>query len=561
MTGLVAATMADLALAAADAYGDRAALRVKRDDAWADISYAELGTTVREIGAGLAVRVQPGDRVGVLGATSADWTAVDFAIAAAGAISVPVYATNAPEECEWVLGNSGSVAVVCQNAEQLAKVAAVRDQLPALHTVVVMDAADQSSDAAASLKAITLDELRAEGRSADQADGGAELDARRARVRPEHAYTIVYTSGTTGPPKGCVLTHANLRFVCDVAEETQVIRGDDVVYLFLPLAHVFARVVEIASVLSGATIAYSTDVKQIVGELGEIHPTYLPSVPRIFEKLYTLATGFDLSAEQVKGIFGGAIRQATSGAAPIAPEILEFFFAAGIPVLEGFGMSETAAVATLSTIEHHRFGTVGRALPGVEIRIADDGEIVLRGPNVFDGYWDNPTATAEILRDGWLHTGDLGEIDDDGYLKITGRKKDIIITAGGKNLAPANLENDLKQSRWISQAIMHGDRRPYPVALITLDEEEIAGFAREHDLPTTIPALAEHPKVRELIQGVLDDVNKRYAPVEQIKRFHILDHDFSQEAGELTPTLKLKRNVVNQQYAEVFDQLYAGEGG
>jgi long-chain acyl-CoA synthetase len=553
--------MADLALAAADAYGDRAALRVKRGDAWSDISYGALGATVRGIGAGLASRVQPGARVGVLGATSADWTAVDFAIAAAGAISVPVYATNAPEECEWVLGNSGAVAVVCEDADQLAKIAAVRDRLPALQTVVVMKASDASSDAGSALDAITLEELQAEGRAADEADGGVELDRRRAGVQPEDPFTIVYTSGTTGPPKGCVLTHANLRFVCDVAVETQVIRGDDVVYLFLPLAHVFARVVEIASVVLGATVAYSTDAKQIVAELAEIHPTYLPSVPRIFEKLYTMATAFELSGDQVKGIFGGAIRQATSGAAPIAPEILEFFFAAGIPVLEGFGMSETAAVATLSTVEHHKFGTVGRALPGVDIRIADDGEIVLRGPNVFQGYWDNPAATAEILQDGWLHTGDIGEIDGDGYLKITGRKKDIIITAGGKNLAPANLENDLKQSRWISQAIMYGDRRPYPVALITLDEEEIASFAREHDLPADIPALAEHPQVRLLIQGVLDDVNKRYAPVEQIKRFHILDHDFSQEAGELTPTLKLKRNVVNEQYADVFDALYAGEGG
>ena len=319
-------------------------------------------------------------------------------------------------------------------------------------------------------------------------------------------------------------------------------------------------------------------------------------MPRIFEKLYTLVTahgdlaqikgatqvglkvrqlqaaGHDVPPElqahfdgaeeklfkNVRAAFGGRLRQATSGAAPIAPEILEFFFACGVPVLEGYGMTETATAATVSTVDSYRFGSVGKALPGLQIKIADDGEVLLKGPNIFQGYYRNEDASFGSIVDGWLHTGDLGRVDEDGFLFITGRKKDIIITAGGKNLTPANLENDLKQSRWISQAVMHGDRRPFPVALITLDPEEIPHFAKEHGLPEDPAALAKDPKVIELIQGELDRVNERYAQVEKIKKFAILDHDLSQETGELTPTLKVKRNVINEKYADLFDALYEG---
>ncbi len=328
----------------------------------------------------------------------------------------------------------------------------------------------------------------------------------------------------------------------------------------------------------------------------EVHPTYLPSVPRIFEKLFTLAQG-QLSAEEieqirdiggriqdleaqgeevpadlreafaplapkaefVRGLFGGRLREAVTGAAPIAQEILEFFWGCGVPVLEGYGMTETSTTATVSSPEAHKFGTVGRALPGVEIRIADDGEILLKGANIFGGYHKNADASFGAVEDGWLHTGDLGELDSDGYLKITGRKKDIIITAGGKNLTPANFENDLKQTRWVSQCVMHGDRRPFPVALVTLDEEEIVPWATEHGIAdTSIPALANDPQVRELIQAEVDRANAKLAQVEQVKKFVILDHDLSQETGELTPTLKVKRNVVNEKYAPLFDELYAG---
>jgi long-chain acyl-CoA synthetase len=256
-------------------------------------------------------------------------------------------------------------------------------------------------------------------------------------------------------------------------------------------------------------------------------------------------------------LFGGHIRLAVTGAAPIAPEILEFFYAAGVPVLEGWGMTETVAVGTVGTLEQFKFGTVGRPLPGIEIRIApEDGEILMRGRNVFREYWDNPLATAETLVDGWLHTGDVGELDDEGYLKITGRKKDIIITAGGKNLTPSNIENELKQSRFISHALMYGDRRPYPVALVTLDAEEIVPWAQDQGLPHDIAELAQSDVVRELVQRELDRANANYAPVEQIKKFTILDHDLSIESGELTPTLKVKRGVINDRYADLFAEMY-----
>jgi long-chain acyl-CoA synthetase len=262
--------------------------------------------------------------------------------------------------------------------------------------------------------------------------------------------------------------------------------------------------------------------------------------------------------EKVRGLFGGHVQQAVSGAAPIAPEILEFFYASGVPVLEGWGMTETTAVGTVNLPGKIKFGTVGQAMPGVELRIAEeDGEILMRGPNVFREYWKNPEATAETLVDGWLHTGDLGEIDEDGYLKITGRKKDIIITAGGKNLTPANLENDLKQAAFISQAVMYGDRKPYPVALVTLDPEEIIPWAKDQGLPDDIGELAENEKVRELVQHELDRANSNYAQVEQVKKFAILDHDLSVESGELTPTLKVKRNVIYDRYQELFESMYS----
>jgi long-chain acyl-CoA synthetase len=594
-------TVADLIPRAAAKHAENTAVRFKRDGAWHDVTYAELATIVQEIGLGLIdLGIEPGERVCILANTRPEWSYADLAATAAGTVVVPIYQTNSPEECLWVISDSGASAIVCENDEQLAKIAAIRDQLPNLRTVIVMDSpAEGHSEVAQALDAISLDEIRERGTSHTP----EELDARRAAVRPEDPYTFIYTSGTTGPPKGCVLTHGNYRAIVDMIGDAGEITDDEVVYLYLPLAHSFALLVQLAVFDLGGTLAYfGGDTKQIVPELMEVKPTYLPSVPRVFEKIYTLAHGaieakppeerqraqeaiklgvkvrdminrgeavpeelqkpFDEADDElfklVRSIFGGNVRHATSGAAPIAKEILEFFWACGVPVLEGYGMTETATAATVSTVENHRFGTVGRALPGVELKIADDGEILIKGPNIFAGYHNRAEESFGAVEDGWMHTGDLGSLDEDGYLSITGRKKDIIITAGGKNLTPANIENDLKQCRWISQAVMHGDQRPYPVVLITLDEEEIPAYAQEHDLPQDIPSLARAPEVRSLIQQEVDHANGKYAQVEQVKKFVILDHDLSQATGELTPTLKVKRNVVNERYADLIDALYAG---
>jgi long-chain acyl-CoA synthetase len=598
-------TIADLIPHSAAGHAERVAVRYKRDGAWHDVSYAQLADIVQELGLGLIdLGIQAGERVCILGNTRPEWSYADMAATSAGAVVVPIYQTNSVEECLWVISDSGACAVVCENDEQLAKIAAIRDQLPDLRIVIVIDppasapASNGSPSGEHTVEAITFEEVRERGR----AHGVEELEARRAGVRPEDPFTFIYTSGTTGPPKGCVLTHGNYRAIVDMVSEAGEITEDEVIYLYLPLAHSYALLIQLAVFDLGGTLAYyGGDTKQVIPELLEVKPTYLPSVPRVFEKIYTLAHGaieaqspqeqerareaialgakvrdmmtrgepvppelqapFDEADEQlfknVRELFGGNVRRATSGAAPIAREILEFFWASGVPVLEGYGMTETATAATVSTIENHRFGTVGRALPGVELKIADDGEILVKGPNIFHGYHNQASTSFGAVEDGWLHTGDLGSIDEDGYLSITGRKKDIIITAGGKNLTPANIENDLKQCRWISQAVMHGDQRPYPVVLITLDEEEMPIFASKHGLPQDIPALSREPAVRELIQTELDRVNAKYAQVEQVKRFAILDHDLSQATGELTPTLKVKRAVVNEKYADLFDALYA----
>jgi long-chain acyl-CoA synthetase len=593
-------TIADLIPRTAAEHADRTAVRFKRDGAWHDVTYAELATIVREIALGLIdLGIESGERVCILANTRPEWSYADLAATAAGAVVVPIYQTNSPEECLWVISDSAACAIVCENDEQLAKIAEIRDRLPNLRTVIVIDSpTGEHSPVARALDTISLEEVRERGSSHSQ----DELDARRAGIRPEDPYTFIYTSGTTGPPKGCVLTHGNYCAIMGMVRDIGQIREDDVTYLYLPLAHSYALLIQLIVFDLGTTLAYfGGDTKQIVGELMEVKPTYLPSVPRVFEKVYTLAHGaieaqppeeqersqaaielgakvrnmmlrdepipaemqkaFDEADEKlfknVRAIFGGRVRQATSGAAPIAGEILKFFWACGVPVLEGYGMTETATAATVSTVEDHRFGTVGRALPGVELKIAEDGEILIKGANIFAGYHNRAEESFGAVENGWMHTGDLGSLDADGYLSITGRKKDIIITAGGKNLTPANLENDLKQCRWISQAVMHGDQRPYPVVLITLDEEEIPVFARDHGLPEDVASLCGHPAVHELIQHEVDRANAKYAQVEQVKKFAILDHDLSQATGELTPTLKVKRNVVEQKYAAILDGLYA----
>ena len=579
-------TIADMMAAAAEKFGDHAAVKFKRDGTWHDVSFAEVGEIVSELARGLIdLGLQPGDRVALLCTTRPEWTYADFAISSAGGVVVPIYPTNSPSECAWVTSNSEARFIVVEDAEQAAKIAEVRGELPALEQVIAVEPTEG---------AISLEELRERGRGRD----AAEVAERAAAVKPGDPYTFIYTSGTTGPPKGCVLTHGNYREVLNSCESIGALEAGEVAYLYLPLAHSYALLIQLLAIDLGSTIAYfGGDTKQIVVELNEVHPTYLPSVPRIFEKIYTLVTAngdpakikaatqvglkvrqlqeagqevpaelqqhFDAAEEalfkNVRAAFGGNLKQANTGAAPIAKEILEFFFACGVPVLEGYGMTETSTVCTTQTRERYKIGTVGFAIPGSEVRIADDGEILLKGPNIFQGYYKMQDASWGTIVDGWMHTGDLGSLDEDGFLSITGRKKDIIITAGGKNLTPANIENDLKQNRWISQAVMHGDRRPYPVVLVTLDPEEAPALAQELGIEDADPAaLAEHPKVHERVQAILDEVNRNYAQVEQVKKFTILDHDLSQETGELTPTLKVKRNVVNEKYADRFEALYTG---
>jgi long-chain acyl-CoA synthetase len=578
-------TMQGLFSLAVERHADRVALRQRGPGGWRATTYAEMAETVQATALGLVdLGLACGERVALLCTTRQEWTFASFAVSLAGGVVVPIYPTSSAQECEWVLSDSGAVAVICEDGSQVDKVLAVRARLARLPTVLTVEPV-------AGLR--SLDEIARQCAGADH----SELDRRADVVRGVDPYTIIYTSGTTGPPKGCILSHDNLRAVLGAVVEHHLLsEPDDVTYLYLPLAHALALIMQLSCFAVGGAITYAGgDPRQILAELGEVAPTFLPSVPRIFEKVYAAATrdldpvilreavrvggavedlrrcGAPIPTElrdaysefdtglfgRVRAAFGGRLRLAVTGAAPIAPEILELFWASGVPVMEGYGMTETASAISICTLAAHRFGTVGRPVPGVEVRIAEDGEILVRGANVFQGYHDAAEGAVGTRNNGWLHTGDLGSLDADGFLSITGRKKDIIITAGGKNLTPANLENDLKQSPWISHALMHGDRRPYPIMLITLDEEEMSRWAEKRGIPGDLRSLAQSAVVRELVQAELDRANAKYARVEQAKRFLILDHDLSQQAGELTPTLKVKRDVVNQKYASLIDQLYA----
>ena len=587
--GTGSSTIADLLPKAAAKYGDRSATSYKRDDAWQQNSYRELLDDSTAVALGLlALGIEHGDRVAILANTRREWSVADFGATRTGAVVVPIYQTNSPVECEWVIANSGAVAIFVENAGQAAKIAQIRDNVPALQHVIVMDGEADG--------AITLEQLTAKGADGDP----AELERRTAAVTPDDAFTIIYTSGTTGPPKGCVLTHGNYRAIVNSSLEAGLVddeaEDDEVVYLFLPLAHSFAMLLQLVALDSGGMIAYfGGDTTQVIGEIQEVKPTLLPSVPRVFEKLYTVAlqmagqetvdkatevglkvkalreAGQEIPAELqagydeldgrlyglVRGLFGGRLRRAITGAAPLGIDVISFFTACGIPLMQGYGMTETATATSCTTPDENRLGSVGKPLPGVEAKIADDGELLVRGENVFKEYYDNPQATADTIIDGWLHTGDLGKIDEDGYIFIVGRKKDIIITAGGKNITPANIEAELKLSPIISQAVMHGDRRPYPVALITLDPETAPQWAQAQGIEGDLAAIAAHEQTVAEVQRVLDEANAHYAQVEQIKKFRILPADFSQETGELTPTLKVKRNIVEQKYATELDALYA----
>jgi long-chain acyl-CoA synthetase len=589
--GTKSSTLADLLPLSARLYGAAPAVRFKQDGEWTDRSYDQVQEVVRSLSLGLIdLGVAKGDKVSILGNTRPEWTYFDFAALSAGAVVVPIYQTNSPEECQYVLENSDAKVVVVEDDEQLEKVRAVRDRLPLLEHIVRMTG---SSD-----DAISLEDLAARGSARD----AAEWEARWQSVTKEDICTFIYTSGTTGPPKGCIISHGNYRAMLDMVNQTSVIEPEDVAYLYLPLAHSFALLVQFGSFDLGTTIAYwERDPQKILPNLAELKPTYFPSVPRIFEKIYTAASSgmekaggvkkaiFDWSIKvgakmraseragrkpgfflrkqyefadkqvlsKIRGLFGGNIRLAVSGAAPISPEILHFFDSAGVLVLEGWGMTETSTAATVSSPEEFKVGTIGKPFPGCEVKIADDGEILVKGPNVFQGYYKNEEATRETIVDGWLHTGDIGEIDSDGFLTITGRKKDIIITAGGKNITPANLENEIKQHPLVSQCVVVGDRKPYLVALVTLDPEDAVAYANEHGLPEDPEQLAANPDVLKAIEAHVETINQKFARVEQVKKVAILPRDLSQETGELTPTLKVKRAVVASKHEQEIEALYA----
>jgi long-chain acyl-CoA synthetase len=589
--GTKSSTLADLLPLSAKLYGAAPAVRFKQDGAWVDHSFEQVLEIARSLSLGLIdLGVAKGDKVSILGNTRPEWTYFDFAALSAGAVVVPIYQTNSPEECQYVLENSDAKVVVVEDDEQMAKIREIRDRLPLLEHVVRMTGSSED--------AISLDDLAARGAAREV----SEWEARWQSVTKEDICTFIYTSGTTGPPKGCIISHGNYRAMLDMVNQTSVIEPGDVTYLYLPLAHSFALLIQFGSYDLGTTIAYwERDPQKILPNLGELKPTYFPSVPRIFEKIYTAATSgmekaggikkaiFDWSIKvggkvratersgrkpgfllrkqyefadkqvlsKIRGLFGGNLRLAVSGAAPISPEILRFFDAAGVLVLEGWGMTETSTAATISTPDDFKVGTIGKPFPGCEVKIAEDGEILVKGPNVFQGYYKNEEATRETIVDGWLHTGDIGEIEPDGFIKITGRKKDIIITAGGKNITPANLENEIKQHPLVSQCVVVGDRKPYLVALVTLDPEDAVAYAREHGLPEDPEQLAANADVLKAIEDHVATINEKFARVEQVKKVAILPRDLSQETGELTPTLKVKRAVVASKHEDEIEALYA----
>ncbi|CAM5251470.1 putative long-chain-fatty-acid--CoA ligase FadD [Streptomyces spiroverticillatus] len=556
---------------AGERYGNLPALRSKGAG---PVSYDRLRDRVRDIGRGLmAAGVAPGDRVAVLGETCADWTYAHFAVLAVGAVVVPVYPTAGDDELAWVLTDSGATLVLCENAEQAKRVSSATPSGP--------------------FPALLFGELAGLDAGAVAVD---DFLARAAAVRPQDLASLVYTSGTTGPPKGCRLTHANFGAVLDGGAE--MIRGGpgDVTYLYLPLAHLLAQLIELNTLMFGGELCYfGGRIEDVVGELAEVRPTHLPSVPRLFEKVHAVVLGLAeaqeggrerfaeavrvgvLAAEGrlpeedratweaaeeslyglVRAAFGGRLRWALTGAAPIAPQTLDFLRACGIPVYEGYGMTESGGVISLNRPGAVKYGSVGRAYPGCEMRIdPQDGEVLARGGMVFPGYHGNDTATREALdADGWLHTGDLGMIDEDGYLTITGRKKDLVITSSGKNLTPSAIEHAIQQSRYVSYAVMAGDRRPHPVALITLEGEEIAAWAaREgHDLG---PRPGRHPAVRELVREAVEAANAQVSRPARIRAFAVLDQDLGIADGTLTPTLKVRRKAVLERYAAEIEALY-----
>jgi long-chain acyl-CoA synthetase len=562
---------------------------VESESGWNEVSWAEADDRVRAYANGLLARgIKKGDNVAILARNSLDWALLDFALARIGAVGIPVYASSSARDVAYLLEHSEAVGILCEDATQLAKVEEIANELPALEHVLTFH---------------DLDGLAAHGRDFAASAPGA-LDAATAAIDEEDLYTIIYTSGTTGPPKGCMLSNRNYHAMTTVVDrmESTYYREDDVMLLYLPLAHNYGRLMLLLGAHVGFTIAFLADPLRVAEVLPQVRPTLLPSVPRVYEKVHSavvarfdaatgakrrlvdwsLPIGREVSRlesagqpvpatlkakhrladrlvfSKVREPLGGRLRMPGSGGAPLSKEIIEFFDAMGVRINEGYGLTECTTACSTNRPDDYRFGSVGKPLPGVEIRIAEDGEIEMRSETVFQGYYKDPEATATVLGDdGWLKTGDIGYLDEDGFLFITDRKKDILVTAGGKNVAPQNIENDLKTSKYVSQALVVGDARPYVSALITLDSVEIANWAAAQGIEGDAATLAADPQVRELVQGIVDDVNRDRSRFEQVKRFAILPRDFTMEAGEVTPTLKLRRRAVQEHFSDEITALYA----
>ena len=579
--------------------GAKPAQQAKRDGKWTTTTWSQVGQAVRELAVALiASGRKKGDAVGILSASRAEWVQADFAIFSAGCVTIPIYPSYPPDLIQYIVNDAGVKTLIVEDPVQLAKVLEVQGKMEGLEQIVIMQGHERKEPMP---RITTWEHFRQLGR--DKQDTlKSELAGRVADGRPEDMATIVYTSGTTGPPKGVVQTHGNHMAALDAAAQTTTIEEGNVHLLFLPLAHSFARLESFIGVHRGLTTAFAESIDKLRENLPEIRPHFICSVPRVFEKVYAgvlakaeagspvkkkifhwaVRVGKEVSRlkqarKPVPGFLafqaglahklvfskmhealGGRLRFAVSGGAPLSREIAEFFHAAGILILEGYGLTETCPVLTNNREDRFKFGSVGLPLPTVEIKIAPDGEILGRGRNIAQGYFKKPDATAEVfLADGWFATGDIGRIDEDGFVFITDRKKDLIVTAGGMNIAPQNIENLLKGDPFISQVMVYGDRKPYPVALVTVNPEELEKFAKAEGILNLDPAsLVKHPKVVERVSRIVEERNGELQSYAKVKKFTILPDDFTVENGFLTPTLKVKRKVIRDKYMDALEQLY-----
>ncbi|KRC56741.1 MULTISPECIES: AMP-dependent synthetase/ligase [unclassified Nocardioides] len=551
---------------------------------WSDVTCAAFLAEVTAVAKGLlAAGVEPGDRVALISRTRYEWTLLDYAIWFAGAATVPIYESSSEEQVQWILSDSGARALVVEDATHLARVGAVRAQLPDLAHVWALESGG-------------VDELVRLGAAVPDAD----LEARRQATGPADLATLIYTSGTTGRPKGCMLTHDNFQneLCVAVAELERLFDAEDAsTLLFLPLAHVFARIIQVGCIKSRTRLGHSADIKNLLPQLGTFQPTFILAVPRVFEKVFNTASQratadgkgkiFDRAAEtaiaysraldggrvpvrvrtqhalfsrlvygKLRTALGGRCEFAVSGGAPLGDRLGHFYRGIGVTVLEGYGLTETTAALTVNLPDAQKVGTVGRPIPGTAVRIADDGELLFKGGQVFTGYWNNPEASAEALQDGWFHTGDVGEVDDEGFVRITGRKKEILVTAGGKNVAPAVLEDRVRASALVSQCLVVGDGQPFIGALVTIDEEAFPAWAEQHGKTGKVADLVDDEDLRAEVQAAIDEANKAVSKAESIRKFTILPADWTEEGGQVTPSLKLKRNVVMRESRDEIAALY-----